>query len=120
MIRRSSPATIEGVAVECDQLDVGVVDDLVPGLILGRVNLARLPQLGEARAVGGQLGDQPLELAVGGIAGRGHAQVGDEQGFEAGLLLGRVDGAVAGAERLRHTPLRSIPRHDVVSPISAS
>ena len=35
----------EGVAVECDESDVGMVDDLVPGLILGRADLARLPQL---------------------------------------------------------------------------
>ena len=39
----------EDVAVECDESDVGVVDDLVPGLILGRAGLARLPQLDEAR-----------------------------------------------------------------------
>src|ERR1700728_2411228 len=41
----------EGVAVECDESDVGVVDDLVPGPLLGRADLARRPQLGEARAV---------------------------------------------------------------------
>jgi drug/metabolite transporter, DME family len=43
----------EGVAVECDEPDAGMVDDLVPGLIVGRADLARLPQLGEARAVPG-------------------------------------------------------------------
>ena len=35
----------ESVAVECDESDVGMVDDLVPGLIPGRADLARLPQL---------------------------------------------------------------------------
>jgi hypothetical protein len=47
--------------------------------------------------VRGQLGDQPLQFPVGGIAGRGHAQVGDEPGLEAVLLFGRADGAVARA-----------------------
>lgn len=48
----------------------------------------------------GQLDQQPLELMVGGIAGGGHEQVGDEQGHEKGLFLGRVDGAIAGADQV--------------------
>jgi hypothetical protein len=40
----------EGVAVQRDEADIGVVDYLVPGLILGRADLAGGPQLGEARA----------------------------------------------------------------------
>ena len=60
------------------------------------------------------------ELAVGGIAGGGHAQVGDEQGLEGGACSSGVWTArVPGPTRLRHTPLRSIPRHDG-SPISAA
>ena len=43
----------ESVAVECDEPDVGMVDDLVPGLIVGRADLALLPLLGEAWAVRG-------------------------------------------------------------------
>ena len=57
----------EGVAIQGDESHVGMVDDLVPGLVPGRAGLGRLPQLGEARAVRGQPGDQAAQLAVGGI-----------------------------------------------------
>lgn len=95
-----------------------MVDGLARGLVVAHG--LGLPQLGEPVAVRAQLLDQAPQPLVRRIPARGRAQVGDDGGLELASGLGVWRTWVPGPTRLRHTALRSLPRHPDGSPIRAA
>lgn len=90
----------QDVAVDSQDTDGRVIDQLALGRALVRLGRLRGPQLDEQRTADAEVRDEPLEVLIGGVATGSTAQVGGDACLELGPFIRCVDGPGARADEV--------------------